>query len=80
MKYKPEYLEAWYTHRGSYGREWDFVNPLQIPSSLVPKLSEMFISEKLLKKPLTPEKVIDDSFIKKAYAELGMKWDDKKGR
>ena len=80
MKYKPEYLEAWYTHRGSYGREWDFVNPLQIPSSLVPKLSEIFISEKLLKKPLTPEKVIDDSFIKKAYAELGMKWDDKKGR
>jgi NitT/TauT family transport system substrate-binding protein len=79
-KYKPEFLEAWYTFRGSYGREWDFVNPLQIPSSLIPKLSEMFVSEKLLKKPLTPEKVIDNSFLKKAYAELGMKWDDKKGR
>jgi ABC-type nitrate/sulfonate/bicarbonate transport system substrate-binding protein len=80
MKYKPEYLEAWYTYRGSYGREWDFVNPIQVPSSIIPKLSDIFISEKLLKKPLTPEKVIDNSFIKKAYAELGMKWDDKKGR
>jgi NitT/TauT family transport system substrate-binding protein len=79
-KYKPEFLEAWYTHRGSYGREWDFVNPLQIPSSLVPKLSEIFLSEKLLKKPLTADKVIDNSFLKKAYAELGMKWDDSKGR
>jgi len=79
-KYKPEFLEAWYTFRGSYGREWDFVNPLQIPSGLIPKLSAMFVSEKLLKKPLTPEKVIDNSYLKKAYAELGMKWDDKKGQ
>jgi ABC-type nitrate/sulfonate/bicarbonate transport system substrate-binding protein len=79
-KYKPEFLEAWYTYRGSYGREWDYVNPLQIPSSLIPKLSDLFIAEKQLKKPLTAEKVIDNSFLKKAYAELGMKWDDKKGR
>jgi NitT/TauT family transport system substrate-binding protein len=80
MKYKPEFLEAWYTYRGSYGREWDYVNPIQVPRSIVPRLSEIFVAERLLKKPITPEKVIDDSYIKKAYSELGMKWDDTKGR
>ena len=80
MKYKPEFLEAWYTYRGSYGREWDYVNPIQVPRSIIPRLSEIFVAERLLKKPITSEKVIDDSYIKKAYSELGMKWDDTKGR
>jgi len=80
MKYKPEFLEAWYTYRGSYGREWDYVNPIQVPRSIVPRLSEIFVAERLLKQPITSEKVIDDSYIKKAYSELGMKWDDTKGR
>jgi hypothetical protein len=38
------------------------------------------VAERLLKKPITAEKVIDDFYIKKAYAELGMKWDETKGR
>ncbi len=80
MKYKPEFLEAWYTYRGSYGREWDYVNPIQVPRSIIPRLSEIFVTERLLKKPITPEKVIDNSYIQKAYSELGMKWDDTKGR
>jgi len=80
MKYKPEFLEAWYTYRGSYGREWDYVNPIQVPRSIIPRLSEIFVAERLLKNPITSEKVIDDSYIKKAYAELGMKWDETKGR
>ena len=80
MKYKPEFLEAWYTYRGSYGREWDYVNPIQVPRSMIPRLSEIFVAERLLKNPITSEKVIDDSYIKKAYAELGMQWDETKGR
>jgi NitT/TauT family transport system substrate-binding protein len=80
MKYKPEFLEAWYTYRGSYGREWDYVNPIQVPRSIIPRLSEIFVAERLLKKPITPEKVIDETYIKKAYAELNMKWNDAKGR
>ena len=79
VKYKPDILEAWYAYRGYHGQEWDFVNPIQVPSSMIPKYSEIFLSEKLLKKPVTPETAIDNSFIKKAYAELGLKWDDKKG-
>jgi NitT/TauT family transport system substrate-binding protein len=80
LKYKPEFLENWYTHRAYHGEECDFVNPIQVPWSIIPKLSEILVMEKFLNKPLTPEKVIDNSFIKKAYNELGLKWDDTKGR
>jgi NitT/TauT family transport system substrate-binding protein len=79
LKYKPKFLETWYAYRAYHGHEWDFVNPIQVPWSMIPKKSEIFLSEKFLKNPITPEKVIDNSFIKKAYAELGLKWDDAKG-
>lgn len=82
LKYDPDTNEAFYRLRvASAGKELYLVNSLDLPKQTFAAYGQMLVSAGQLRgKPAaTPEQVIDTSYLRKAYARLGMAWDDAKG-
>jgi ABC-type nitrate/sulfonate/bicarbonate transport system substrate-binding protein len=82
LKYDPDTNEAFYRLRvASAGKELNLVNSLDLPKQTFSAYGRMLVSAGQLRgKPAaTPEQVIDTSYLRKAYARLGMTWDDAKG-
>jgi ABC-type nitrate/sulfonate/bicarbonate transport system substrate-binding protein len=82
LKYDPDTNEAFYRLRvASAGKELYLVNSLDLPKQTFAAYGRMLINAGQLRgKPAaTPEQVIDISYLRKAYARLGMAWDDAKG-
>lgn len=81
MKYDPSTNEAFYKLRvASAGHELDYINSLDLPKQTFDAYGAMLTSAGLLRgKPAASfEEIVDNSYLKKAYAELGWKWDDSK--
>ena len=82
LKYDPDTNEAFYRLRvASAGKELYLVNSLDLPKQTFAAYGQMLVNAGQLRgKPAaTPEQVIDTSYLRKAYARLGMAWDDAKG-
>jgi ABC-type nitrate/sulfonate/bicarbonate transport system substrate-binding protein len=82
LKYDPDTNEAFYRLRvASAGKELYLVNSLDLPKQTFTAYGQMLVNAGQLRgKPAaTPEQVIDTSYLRKAYARLGMAWDDAKG-
>lgn len=81
LKFSPETNEAFYRLRiASAGHELEFTNSLDLPRATFAAYGQMLTSSGQLRgKPAaTYEQLIDTSFLRKAYAELGMDWDESK--
>jgi ABC-type nitrate/sulfonate/bicarbonate transport system substrate-binding protein len=82
LKYDPDTNEAFYRLRvASAGKELYLVNSLDLPQQTFVAYGQMLVNAGQLRgKPAaTPQQVIDTSYLRKAYARLGMTWDDSKG-
>jgi ABC-type nitrate/sulfonate/bicarbonate transport system substrate-binding protein len=81
LKYDPETNEAFYKLRvASAGKELYMLNSLDLPKQSFVAYGQMLTSAGQLrgKAAATPEKALDMSYLRKAYARLGMTWDDAK--
>ncbi len=82
LKYDPDTNEAFYKLRvASAGKESYLLNSLDLPRQSFTAYGQMLVNAGQLRgKPAaTPEQAVDTSYLRKAYARLGMKWDDSKG-
>jgi len=82
LRYDDETNEAFYRLRvASAGKEQDFINSLDLPRQTFVTYGEMLSSSGQLRgKPAaTYEQAIDRSYLRKAFARLGMEWDESKG-
>jgi ABC-type nitrate/sulfonate/bicarbonate transport system substrate-binding protein len=82
LKYDPDTNEAFYKLRvASAGKEQTMVNSLDLPKPTFAAYGAMLVSAGQMRgKPAaTPEQALDTSYLRKAYAKLGMTWDDSKG-
>jgi ABC-type nitrate/sulfonate/bicarbonate transport system substrate-binding protein len=82
LKYDADTNEAFYKLRvASAGKEQVLVNSLDLPKQTFAAYGAMLVSAGQMRgKPAaTPEQAIDISYLRKAYARLGMTWDDAKG-
>jgi hypothetical protein len=82
LKYDADTNEAFYKLRvASAGKEMALVNSLDLPKQTFAAYGAMLVSAGQMRgKPAaTPEQAIDISYLRKAYARLGMTWDDAKG-
>jgi len=82
LKYDADTNEAFYKLRvASAGKELALVNSLDLPKQTFAAYGAMLVSGGQMRgKPAaTPEQAIDTSYLRKAYARLGMTWDDAKG-
>lgn len=81
LRYDPPTNEAFYTLRvASAGRESDFINSLDLPKQTFDAYGDMLTSSGQLrgKTAATYEQIVDNSYLKKAFTELGMAWDNSK--
>ena len=81
LKYDPDTNEAFYRLRvASAGKELVLVNSLDLPKQTFLAYGKMLVDAGQLRgKPAaTPEHALDTSYLRKAYARLGMTWDDAK--
>jgi ABC-type nitrate/sulfonate/bicarbonate transport system substrate-binding protein len=81
LKYDPDTNEAFYKLRvASAGKESYLLNSLDLPKQTFTAYGQMLVNAGQLRgKPAaTPEQAVDTSYLRKAYARLGMKWDDSK--
>jgi ABC-type nitrate/sulfonate/bicarbonate transport system substrate-binding protein len=81
LKYDEATNDAFYKLRvASAGRELYMLNSLDLPKQTFTAYGKMLVSAGQLRgKPAaTPEQAVDTSYLRKAYARLGMKWDDSK--
>jgi ABC-type nitrate/sulfonate/bicarbonate transport system substrate-binding protein len=81
LKYDEATNEAFYKLRvASAGKESYLLNSLDLPKQTFVAYGQMLVNAGQLRgKPAaTPEQAIDTSYLRKAYARLGMKWDDSK--
>jgi ABC-type nitrate/sulfonate/bicarbonate transport system substrate-binding protein len=82
LKYDPETNEAFYKLRvASAGKESYLVNSLDLPKQTFAAYGQMLVNAGQLrgKAAATPEQATDTSYLRKAFARLGMTWDDAKG-
>jgi ABC-type nitrate/sulfonate/bicarbonate transport system substrate-binding protein len=82
LKYDADTNEAFYKLRvASAGKEQVLVNSLDLPKQTFAAYGAMLVSAGQMRgKPAaTPGQAIDISYLRKAYARLGMTWDDAKG-
>jgi ABC-type nitrate/sulfonate/bicarbonate transport system substrate-binding protein len=82
LKYDADTNEAFYKLRvASAGKEMALVNSLDLPKQTFAAYGAMLVSGGQMRgKPAaTPEQALDTSYLRKAYARLGMTWDDAKG-
>ncbi len=82
LKYDPETNEAFYKLRvSSAGKELFMLNSLDLPKQTFEAYGKMLTSAGQLRgKPAaTPEQALDTSYLRKAYARLGMTWNDALG-
>jgi ABC-type nitrate/sulfonate/bicarbonate transport system substrate-binding protein len=82
LKYDADTNEAFYKLRvASAGKEMALVNSLDLPKQTFVAYGAMLVSGGQMRgKPAaTPEQALDMSYLRKAYARLGMTWDDAKG-
>ena len=82
MKYDPDTNEAFYKLRvASAGKELVLLNSLDLPKQTFVSYGKMLVDAGQLRgKPAaTYEQAIDTSYLHKAFARLGMTWDDAKG-
>lgn len=73
--------DATYDYRvGAEAKLTDFVNPLDVPRSTIDGYNKILIDGGLLrgKPPAAYEDLVDNKYLRRAYKELGMAWDDKK--
>ncbi len=78
MKYAPERAKTFWEARGGYyGYDAPFVNTLDIPERLVRRQVEILKSAQLLPadKSYAYADFVNLAYLRKAYDELGMKWD-----
>jgi ABC-type nitrate/sulfonate/bicarbonate transport system substrate-binding protein len=81
LKYDNETTEAFYKIRlAASGHEQDLLNTLDLPKATFVTYGKMLTeSGQLRGKPATTyERLIDTSYLRKAYARLGRKWDESK--
>jgi ABC-type nitrate/sulfonate/bicarbonate transport system substrate-binding protein len=81
LKYDEATNEAFYKLRvASAGKELYMLNSLDLPKQTFTAYGQMLVNAGQLRgKPAaTPDQAIDTSYLRKAYARLGMKWDDSK--
>lgn len=81
MKYAPERAKTFWEARGGYyGYDAPFVNTLDIPERLVKRQVEILKSGQLLPadKQYAYADYVNLSYLRKAYEELGLKWDASK--
>jgi ABC-type nitrate/sulfonate/bicarbonate transport system substrate-binding protein len=81
LKYDPQTNEAFYKLRAaSAGKELFMLNSLDLPKQSFVAYGRMLTSAGQLRgKPAAPpEQALDMSYLHKAYARLGMTWDDSK--
>lgn len=81
LKFDAETNEAFYKLRvASAGRELALTNSLDLPKQTFVSYGKMLVDAGQLRgKPAaTFEQAIDTSYLRKAYARLGMTWDDSK--
>ena len=81
LKYDPQTNEAFYKLRvASAGKELFMLNSLDLPKQSFVAYGRMLTSAGQLRgKPAAPpERALDMSYLHKAYARLGMTWDDSK--
>jgi ABC-type nitrate/sulfonate/bicarbonate transport system substrate-binding protein len=79
LKYDEATNDAFYKLRvASTGRELYMLNSLDLPKQTFTAYGKMLVNAGQLRgKPAaTPEQAVDTSYLRKAYARLGMKWDD----
>lgn len=82
LKYDADTNEAFYKLRvASAGKELPLLNSLDLPKQTFLAYGQMLVNAGQLRgKPAaTPEQALDTSYLRKAYARLGMTWDDAKG-
>jgi ABC-type nitrate/sulfonate/bicarbonate transport system substrate-binding protein len=82
LKYDADTNEAFYKLRvASAGKEMALVNSLDLPKQTFAAYGAMLVSGGQMrgKSAATPEQALDTSYLRKAYARLGMTWDDAKG-
>lgn len=78
MKYSPERAKSFWENRGGYfGDDKPFINVLDVPERLMARQFEVLESADLLPagKRYAYGDFVDISYLRKAYAELGMSWD-----
>jgi NitT/TauT family transport system substrate-binding protein len=81
LKYDDFLTDANYDHRvGLEARLAEVVNPLDVPQSTIDGYNKILIGGGLLrgKPPTTHEELVDRKYLKRAYKELGLAWDDTK--
>ena len=81
LKFDDFLTDTFYGYRAGYaGRELEFVNDLDVPRPVIEVYGRTLEGAGLLRgaKPATFEQVVDLSYLKRAYAELGLRWDDAK--
>ena len=81
LKYDEATNDAFYKLRvASAGKELYMLNSLDLPKQTFTAYGKMLVNAGQLRgKPAaTPEQAVDTSYLRKAYARLGMKWDDSK--
>lgn len=81
LKLAPDKVDFYMNGRaGYYGKDKDFINPLDLPKDLiatyVTALKTVGVLDKGVDAPY--EKVVNVAFLRRAYETLGIKWDDAK--
>jgi NitT/TauT family transport system substrate-binding protein len=81
VKYSPEQAKSFYeTRAGYYGKELDFVNLLDVPTTSIVRNFELLRASGAINQdvPTSYEQVVDIRPLKRAYESLGLKWDESK--
>ncbi len=82
LKFDDFLTDTFYRFRGGYaGRELDFINMLEIPRAVVDTNARTLVGSGLLQGRTPPsfDQTVDYRYLLRAYRELGLTWDDKKG-